>query len=342
MSEVRQAVVMVGGKGTRLRPLTNERPKPILPVLDKPCLSYLIASLAKGGIKEVFLACGYRPERMAEAIGDGTAEGISIEYSYEDPPAGTAGAIKLLEDRLDDTFVACNGDVFADIDLGAQITEHNRTKASLTISLTPVDDPCEFGIARLDRDNRILEFKEKPKPEEVFSNLVNAGVYVIEKEIMQYVPKGRMYDFSKELTPKIMDLGYRVQGHMLSGMWMDVGRPKDLFESNILMAERLYPKKEWDNVSGSKITGPFYLGSGGKASDSNITSSVISKGSEVKDSNISKSLIMAGCRISGATISGSILGERCTVMKGAKITDSVLADGTVVGEDEIIENERGQ
>ncbi|MCL2890283.1 MAG: nucleotidyltransferase family protein, partial [Methanomassiliicoccaceae archaeon] len=109
MSKVRQAVVMVGGKGTRLRPLTNERPKPILPVLDRPCLSYLISSLAKGGIEEVFLACGYRPEEMASVIGDGSAEGISIEYSYEDPPAGTAGAIKLLEDRLDDTFVACNG-----------------------------------------------------------------------------------------------------------------------------------------------------------------------------------------------------------------------------------------
>jgi len=333
---------MVGGKGTRLRPLTNERPKPILPVLDRPCLSYLISSLAKGGIEEVFLACGYRPEEMASVIGDGSAEGISIEYSYEDPPAGTAGAIKLLEDRLDDTFVACNGDVFADMDLKAQIDEHKRTNASVTLSLTPVANPCEFGIVRLDSDNRILEFKEKPKPEEVFSNLVNAGVYVIEKEIMQYVPKGQMYDFSKDLTPKIMDLGYRIQGHMLSGMWMDVGRPKDLFDSNILMAERLYASKKWDNVRDSTITEPFYLGEGGKVSGSNITSSVISKGSVIENAKISRSLIMADCSISGATITGSILGERCTVKKGASITNAVLADGTIVGEGEIIENERGK
>ena len=341
-SKVRQAVVMVGGKGTRLRPLTNERPKPMLPVLDRPCLSYLITSLAKGGIEEVFLACGYRPEKMASVIGNGTAEGISIEYSYEDPPAGTAGAIKLLEDKLDDTFVACNGDVFADIDLKAEIDEHKRTNASLTISLTPVANPCEFGIARLDANNRILEFKEKPKPEEVFSNLVNAGVYVIEKEIMQYVPKDKMYDFSKDLTPKIMDLGYRVQGHMLNGMWMDVGRPKDLFESNILMAERLFANKEWDDVYDSKITKPFYLGAGGKVSGSNIMSSVISKGSVIENANISRSLIMADCRISGAAITGSILGERCTVKKGASITNAVLADGTIVAEGEIIENGRGQ
>jgi mannose-1-phosphate guanylyltransferase len=314
----------------------------MLPVLDRPCLSYLITSLAKGGIEEVFLACGYRPEKMASVIGNGTAEGISIEYSYEDPPAGTAGAIKLLEDKLDDTFVACNGDVFADIDLKAEIDEHKRTNASLTISLTPVANPCEFGIARLDANNRILEFKEKPKPEEVFSNLVNAGVYVIEKEIMQYVPKDKMYDFSKDLTPKIMDLGYRVQGHMLNGMWMDVGRPKDLFESNILMAERLFANKEWDDVYDSKITKPFYLGAGGKVSGSNIMSSVISKGSVIENANISRSLIMADCRISGAAITGSILGERCTVKKGASITNAVLADGTIVAEGEIIENGRGQ
>jgi len=332
MSKVRQAVVMVGGKGTRLRPLTNDRPKPILPVLDRPCLSYLIGSLAKGGIEEVLLACGYRSEKMAAAIGDGSAEGISIEYSYEDSPAGTAGAIKLLEDRLDDTFVACNGDVFADIDLKKEIDEHERTGASLTISLTPVDNPCEFGIARLDDDGRILEFKEKPRPEEVFSNLVNAGVYVVEKEIMGHVPKFRMYDFSRDLTPMIIDRGYRVQGHILSGMWMDVGRPKDLLESNILMADRMFKSKKWDNVSGSQITRPFYLGHGGNVADSNVASSVISKGSLIKDSNISGSLIMAGCNVYGATVSGSILGEGCTVSKGAMVTDSVLADGTVVKE----------
>jgi len=333
---------MVGGKGTRLRPLTDNRPKPILPVLDRPCLSYLIESLARGGIEKVFLACGYRSEKMAEAIGDGSKEGVSIEYFYEDVPAGTAGAIKLLEDELDDTFVAANGDVFADIDLKEEINEHKRTGAALTISLTHVDNPCEFGISRLDDEGRISEFKEKPKPDEVFSNLINAGIYVAEKDILKYVPKGRMYDFSKELTPDLMSRGYRIQGHMMNGMWMDVGRPKDLYGANILLADRSFRNKDWSNfVSGSKITEPFYIGQGGKATGSEISSSVISKDSTVTGSRISDSLIMAGCSVSDAAISGSIIGEGCTIKKGARIINSILADGTTVDENKIVTGSAG-
>ena len=335
---VRQAVVMVGGKGTRLRPLTDSRPKPILPVLDRPCLSYLIESLAKGGIEKVILACGYRSEKMAAAIGDGSREGTSIEYAYEDSPAGTAGAIKLLEDRLDDTFVAVNGDVFADIDLKKEIDEHKHKKASLTISLTRVSNPCEFGIARLDGSGRILEFKEKPKPEEVFSDLINAGVYVVEKSLLKYVPKGRMYDLSKELIPDIMKKGYRVQGHMLSGLWMDVGRPKDLLGANIAAAIRSQRNIDPSTVYGSAITGPFYIGPGGKAIDSEIESSVISKGSNIKASKISGSLIMADCDISRAVISGSIIGEGCIIESGAIITDSVVADKIKINRNENIAN----
>jgi mannose-1-phosphate guanylyltransferase len=335
--KVRQAVVMVGGKGTRLRPLTNDRPKPILPVLDRPCLSYLIGSLAKGGIEEVILACGYRSDKMAAAIGNGSEERISIEYSYEDVPMGTAGAIKLLEDRLDDTFVAVNGDVFADVDLKSQIEEHRRSNASLTISLTKVDNPCEFGIARSDDTGRITEFKEKPKPEEVFSDLINAGFYVIEKEILKYVPEGQMYDFSKELTIDIMSKGYKVQGHMLDGLWIDIGRPKDLLRANIAAAERMFGDKNWgDTVPGSKITRPLYVGENGRATDSELFSAVISKGSVIKGSTITRSLIMAGCEISEAKISGSIIGEGCRIMRGAVITDSVIAGDTTIGENENI------
>ena len=334
---VRQAVVMVGGKGTRLRPLTNTRPKPILPVLDRPCLSYLIGSLAAAGIDEVILACGYRSEKMAAAIGDGSAHGISIKYSYEDVPMGTAGAIKLLEDRLDNTFVAVNGDVFADIDLKSEIIAHKRSGASVTISLTRVSDPCEFGIARLDSDGRITEFKEKPRPEEVFSDLINAGVYVMEKKILRYVPKGEMYDLSKQLIHDIMGKGHRVQGHMMKGIWMDVGRPGDLIAANIAAAGR--PSEDnviKGNVSGSKITKPFYIGHNGRITDSDIASSVISEGSSVNASRISGSLIMARCAVSRASISGSIIGEGCTVMDGAVIERSVIADGKTIKENEVI------
>lgn len=201
--KVRQAVIMVGGKGTRLLPLTETKPKPILPVADRPCIWYLVRSLARAGIEEVIMACGYKPGAMEE-LGDGGDLGVRIVYSYEDEPMGTAGAMKLIEDRLDDTFVAANGDVFADIDIGEEISRHVECGADITIALTPVDNPCEFGIARVADDGRILEFKEKPRPEEVFSNLINAGVYVMQRSMLADVPKGVFFDFSKDLVPIIL------------------------------------------------------------------------------------------------------------------------------------------
>ena len=330
---------MVGGKGTRLRPLTDNRPKPILPVLDKPCLSYLIRSLADGGIENVILACGYRSEAMAAAIGDGTAEGIKIEYSYEDVPMGTAGAIKLLEDKLDETFIAVNGDVFADIDLKGEIEDHKRTGASLTMSLLRMDNVNEFGVAVTDDTGRVTGFQEKPPKGTELSDLANTGIYVIEKEILKYVPKGVMYDFSKELTPDIMSKGYKVQGYITNGLWMDVGRPRDLIGANLAAAKR-FGRTEYEGVTRTKADGTFYVGQGSTVTDSELLDSVISKGSVVTDSKISGSLIMASCTIDGAVISGSILGERCIIRKGASVIDSVLADGTVVGSG-IIEGKKG-
>ncbi|MDO5862220.1 MAG: nucleotidyltransferase family protein, partial [Thermoplasmata archaeon] len=230
---VKQAVVMVGGKGTRLLPLTETRPKIVLPVADKPCLWYLLRSLAMGGIEEVILACGYKSEIMRRTIGDGSDLGIHIEYSYEDEPMGTGGAMKLVEDRLDDTFVAANGDVFASIDVTGEIARHQETGAAVTIALTPVENPCEFGIARTDGEGRILEFKEKPKPEEVFSNLINAGVYILQRDVVTEIPENTFYDFSKDLVPKLMSEGRRIQGYEIDGIWMDVGRPRDLLRANL-------------------------------------------------------------------------------------------------------------
>lgn len=339
MATVKQAVIMVGGKGTRLRPLTETRPKPILPVLDKPCLMYLIESMARAGAEEVILACGYKSEKMAAEIGDGSDQGISIVYSYEDEPMGTAGAIKLLEDRLDSTFIAANGDVFADIDVSKEIDIHFKAEAAVTLALTPVENPCEFGIARVEADGRISEFKEKPKPEEVFSNLINAGVYVLEKRVLSDVPAGGMYDLSKELLPVLMGKGERIQSYSLNGMWRDVGRPADLLGSNLDMARKI-GTRGWEgrDVSGTEITAPFYAGPGAKVRDSLADSCVILAGCDVLGSNISNTLMMKGCTADSAEISGSILGEGCRIGRGSVIIDSVLGDNTVVKPDTEMRN----
>lgn len=336
---VRQAVVMVGGKGTRLLPLTETRPKIILPVADRPCLWYLLRSLAMGGIKEVILACGYKSELMRRTIGDGSDLGLSIEYSYEDEPLGTGGAMKLVEDRLDDTFVAANGDVFASIDVSGEIEIHQRTGAAVSIALTPVENPCEFGIARVDDEMRITEFKEKPKPEEVFSNLINAGVYVLQKDVLADVPKNTFYDFSKDLVPRLMSEGRRIQGYQVDGIWMDVGRPRDLLRANLAIADAEYADRDW-KAPGCALDGSIYMGPGASAHGSRLTDTVILSQASVRSSNLDRVLVMDGCEINGADLTNVILGEGCRVGKGAKVSNSVLADGAVVKPGEVLDQGR--
>lgn len=340
MVKVKQAVIMVGGKGTRLRPLTETKPKPILPVLDKPCLAYLIESFARGGVTEIILACGYRSEQMVKAIGDGSDLGIKIEYSYEDKPMGTAGAIKILEDRLDDVFVAANGDVFADLDLSKEIEEHFTSGAAVTIALTPVENPCEFGIARLNAGGEITEFREKPKPEEVFSNLINAGVYIVDKKVMEYVPKDAQYDFSKELVPDLMELGYRIQGHELEGVWRDVGRPSDLIGANLIAATRV--GSYLGSAKNVKKSETVYVGVASEVSGGSLTDSVVMERCEVLESNISGSILFPGCVVESSEIQGSVLGDNCRVPRGCMIKDSVLGDNTVLEPNTVLDGSKEQ
>lgn len=338
-SEVRQAVIMVGGKGTRLLPLTLTRPKPAMPVLDKPFLKYLIESMADAGIEEIFLACGYKSDILAHAIGDGSDMGVRIIYSDEDTPLGTGGAIKRLEDRLDPVFLAANGDTLTSVDIAAQIREHFESGAAVTDSLSEVDDPSQAGVVRIDGDGRILEFQDKPKREEACSNLVNSGVYVVDKKVLEYIPKDTFYDFSKDLFPLLIEKGERLQGHMAKGVWVDIGRPHDLIRMNLVMADRLYRGHDWsDSAEDSVLDGTVYLGDGTVVRSSKVSESVISKGCDVRSSHLSGTFVMEACRIDGARVENSILGEGCVLKKGCLVVDSVLKDGTVVDENRKIEN----
>ena len=338
-SEVRQAVIMVGGKGTRLLPLTLTRPKPAMPVLDKPFLKYLIESMADAGIEEIFLACGYKSDILAHAIGDGSDMGARIIYSDEDTPLGTGGAIKRLEDRLDPVFLAANGDTLTSVDIAAQIREHFESGAAVTDSLSEVDDPSQAGVVRIDGDGRILEFQDKPKREEACSNLVNSGVYVVDKKVLEYIPKDTFYDFSKDLFPLLIEKGERLQGHMAKGVWVDIGRPHDLIRMNLVMADRLYRGHDWsDSAEDSVLDGTVYLGDGTVVRSSKVSESVISKGCDVRSSYLSGTFVMGACRIDGARVENSILGEGCVLKKGCLVVDSVLKDGTVVDENRKIEN----
>ena len=336
---VRQAVIMVGGKGTRLRPLTYSRPKPIIPVADKPCLGYLIDSFVRGGIEEIILACGYRSQQLADTIGDGSDRGVTIRYSFEDEPRGTGGAIKLLEDELDDVFMAANGDVFADIDIKKEIDTHIDNHADITLALTPVDNPWEFGTACMQDDGRIYRFMEKPKKEDVISNMINAGIYTVNKEMISFIPKDQMYDFSKDLVPMKTEEGSRIWGHVINGIWMDVGRRADVINSNLEVARHV---RSIGVVSNSEVTEPVFIGKDAVVQSTVLCGASVMHDAFVTDSTIVNSVIMPGTRVSGADVRDSISGENCIINIGAEISNSIIGDDVTVEKGQILRDQGGQ
>lgn len=343
---VNQAVVLAGGEGTRLRPLTNHRPKPLLPVLGRPCVEYTLRALAAAGIEKVYLACGYKSMEVVEALGDGKGLGLDLVYAFEEQPMGTAGAVKLLADKMDETFVVAMGDTLMDIDFEVVIREHMEKKATVTIALTEVDKPEEFGIVGLEENGRITRFKEKPRKEEVFSNLVNAGVYVVQREAFDHVPPDTKFDFSKNLFPKLMEAGKPLFGSPLRGLWKDIGRPADLLDANIRMAERKGVERYIFGIKtegriygggfsgrGAALNGPVYLGDGVKLGEGSVvTRSAVGQGTEVgPTARIADSLLLNSCVVGkGASIESSILGDGCVVGPGVVLKDCILGDKVAI------------
>ncbi len=338
--------MLAGGEGTRLRPLTNNRPKPLLPVLGRPCIEYSLRALSAAGIEVIDLACAYKGKEVVNQLGDGKSMGLNIEYAFEETPMGTAGAVKLLEQKLPDAFVVVMGDTLMDIDFQKVISFHQEHKAMVTIALTEVSNPSEYGIVGLDRQSRIVRFKEKPAQAEVFSNLINAGVYVIQKEAFSYVPKGVKFDFSKNLFPKLLEMDHPLYGVRLQGMWKDIGRPRDLLDANLQMADRRGSMMRVEGVEsegricatkfsgrGAKISGPVYLGENaalGKGAI--ISSSAIGGSSRIEDGvRINDSLLMDECLVMSASrIVGSVIGQGCEIGSEVTLTNCVLGDGVTV------------
>ncbi len=312
---IEQAVIMVGGKGTRLRPLTETMPKPMLPVMGVPCLEYVMRSLIDSGVKDIILACGYRSDDISDFIGDGTSFGADISFAYEDEPAGTAGSVKLLQDRLDDTFLVASGDVLADVDIRSMVDSHRLGGCAVTMALTRVDNPTEFGIVGLDNDGMVERFREKPPAEEVFSDLVNAGIYVLDRSVMDRVPEGVMYDFSKDLLPEVLNSGLGIRGHILQGFWMDIGRPSDLLRANILKTAA---------VGGE---GHSHVMEGSQLHDVSLMSSVIHPGVRAEGCIIERSVVLDGAVIGeGSHIIESIIGRRADIGEGCMLKGALLAD----------------
>src|SRR5436190_17166412 len=207
-----RAVVMAGGEGTRLRPLTSNQPKPMVPIVGKPCMEHILELLREHGFVDVVVTVAFLPQAIRSYFGTGDSLGLNVEYSVEESPLGTAGSVGLASDRLDDTFLVISGDALCDIDLAAVVAAHRERKAAVTIGLKSVENPLEFGIVVTDEDGRVERFLEKPSWGQVFSDTINTGIYVLEPEVLRHIPTDRPYDFSKELFPLLLDMGRPIYG----------------------------------------------------------------------------------------------------------------------------------
>jgi mannose-1-phosphate guanylyltransferase len=307
-----QAIVLVGGEGTRLRPLTSDVPKPAVTLVDRPFLAYAIEWLAAHGVAEVVLACGFLPGVLRDSLaGEEERTGVAITYVAEPEPLGTAGAIRFaaeaLGDRLEDRFLALNGDVLADLDLGALVRCHQERGARATIGLHPVDDSSAYGLVRCDQDGWVLEFLEKTG--EAVPGEINAGAYVLDRSVLDLVPPGRPVSIEREVFPRLVGDG--LGGLLLDGYWMDIGTP-----------ER-YLQASWDILEGTvrtrvEPTAPGLLVD---------AAAVIDEEARVGP----RAVIAAGCRIErGAEVGDSVLLEGCTVARDALVQGSILASGAEV------------
>jgi mannose-1-phosphate guanylyltransferase len=307
-----QAVILVGGKGTRLRPLTSDRPKPIVPVVDRPFLAHMLEWVARHGMTDVVLCCGFKSDKVVEAIGDGSRYGVHVTWVFEPEPRGTAGAVKMAEEHLQERFMLINGDVLTDMDLSAQIEAHERTGAVATLALVPVEDPSAYGLVRLEDDGRVRGFLEKPKLEDIDTDLISAGAYVLERSVMDMIPAGREVSIEREVWPHLVGEG--LYGHVHRGAyWMDIGTP-----------ER-YVQGVADVLTGAVRTATLdRLAAGPVMADADVHPTAVVADDALVESG---ARVGAGVRIG----SGRVVGAGATVDAGATLERTVLLPGAHVG-----------
>lgn len=312
-----KAIILVGGQGTRMRPLTDHLPKNIVPLCGTPFLTYQIEFLKKAGIKEMVFSMGYRPDDIRKVYGDGRKLKVKIHYVVEKQPLGTAGAIKNAQGYVrGSSLVVMNGDILTDIPLARMIAFHRKSKHLATLGLVRVEDPTAYGLVLLDKKSQITKFLEKPTPDEAVDDTINAGVYVFEPEVLDFIPEGVNYSSERALFPHLLKARESFGGFVWSGYWQDIGTP------------RKYLTTHWDVLNGSfpvmvshqsKRNG-IYIGKGVK-----IGKKAVLKGPAV---------IEEGCVIGeGAEIHPyAVLGKNCVIGKNSIITKSVLWEGTRVGQ----------
>ncbi len=333
-----RAIVLVGGEGTRLRPLTLRTPKQLVPVLNRPLLDHLLLHLKTHGVTSVTLAMTRRSDAVREAFGDGSRLGIEIEYAYEETPLGSGGAIASIAAGWEELFLVCNGDLISDFDVTAFVAAHRDRGAELSISLHEVKDPSAFGVVAIDEESRITRFVEKPKIEDAPSRLINAGFWLFEPSLLREMDGTRFNRVEDVLFPALAASGRRIFGYHRQGYWVDVGNPDAYRHANLDLLSRAYPSllpASWpaDGVSiagvqvdtGATLTPPVLAGAGTR----------IGEGAAI----LGPVAIGMRCVIGpGAEVTRSVLWDDVTIEEGAHVTDSIVASGACVGAGAVVKH----
>jgi len=317
-----RAVVLVGGFGTRLRPLTFTTPKQMLPLGHRPMIEWVVGHLGAHGVDEVVLSLGYLPDAFIEAFPDEMCNGVRLHYAVEPEPLDTAGAIRFAagEGGIDDTFIVVNGDVLTDLDVDALVQFHRASGAEGTIHLTPVDDPSMFGVVPTDDEGRVIAFIEKPPRDEAPTNYINAGTYVLEPSVLDRIAGDRKVSIEREVFPAMASEG-RLYAMSTDDYWLDTGTPLQYLRANLdLLGARAHRVE--GIAAGAEIDGSAV-----------VERSLVGPGCRVAArAAVHDSVLMAGSRVEeGARIVRSVLG------RGASIGAGATLDGVVVGDDEVVE-----
>ncbi|MGH9322360.1 MAG: sugar phosphate nucleotidyltransferase [Vicinamibacteria bacterium] len=331
------AVILAGGKGTRLRPLTLNTPKPIVPILNRPFLALQIELLKKTGIEEIVLSLSYQPRRIEEIFGDGSELGARIHYTMEPEPLGTAGAVKNAEPLLSSRIVVFNGDVLSDLDLGAVLRFHEEVGAKATIVLTPVANPSAYGLVETGSDGRVARFLEKPSYDEITCDTINAGVYVLEPELLDYIPAGKNYSFERGFFPHLLRDRVPFFAYVHRGYWIDIGTPEKYLKvhrdilSGVLAFQGFHPNAGGTYVdpeatveSGSRLIGPAYVGAG----------TVVKSRAVIEP----YAVIGPNCRIEeGATVRGSVLWSSVRIGEEAQVEGALIGRSAHIGHHAVVD-----
>ena len=317
---------MAGGEGTRLRPLTSNQPKPMVPIVGKPCIEHIIELLQSHGLEDVVITLAFLPQAIRSYFGDGETLGVNIEYSVEELPLGTAGSVRLASAKLDETFLVISGDALCDVDLGSLVAKHKESGAAVTIGLKSVDNPLEFGIVVTDDEGKVERFLEKPSWGQVFSDTINTGIYVLEPEVLTHIPAEGGYDFSKELFPLLLEMGRPIYGHVLDGYWQDIGNLEQFRQANFDALD----EKVRLNIDGVRLRGNVWIGEGADIHDPEEIEGPAFIGNHcriARDASIGPYTVLSN----GVTLRERARTVRTVIDSSTHVGRSALIEGAVIG-----------